>query len=190
MAAPYIVELPYSTILPEKANTVVVYAEDADTALDACKARFGGDADALWAAATPVAIAETADGLEGFRLHVAIVDPSDQSIVFEATITAVDGDDFDDMGNDIVAALEAAGGVDLTPSYATPTLTIAAAGDALGDMAVIAEVLFPITWAGKDQTLTGAVTDIVDEGVSGAALTCNLADLVVPTIAGVYEKHG
>ena len=192
MAGAYIVQLPDSVILKAKTNVVVVYAHNSATAIDACKAQFGGDADALWALTTPVAIAETSDGLEGFRFHVMVVDPADQSIVYEATVTAANGDDVDDMGADMVVALEAEGGADLTPAYdsGTNVLTIAAEGDALGDMAVTAEILFPESWEGGSQALTGAVTTIVDEGVSGAALTCTLVALTVPTVAGTFFKIG
>jgi len=195
-AKPYIVERPAGcSPITNKVNTVVLWADDATTACDACEAYFDGDSDGLWAAATPVEVKVATTGMVGFRLHVVIIDPAVTSpagvnvVLHDVTITADTNDTVDNMGADMAAALITDGVTGAAYNSGTNVLTIAETTDGLGDDQVVAEVLFPVTWAHPDTALTGAVTTIVDGGASSDALKCTLVVQAVPTIIGVYEKH-
>jgi hypothetical protein len=156
-------------------KAVVVVAEDATDAKAVAKAAMVNDTDADWDAAvvTDVAAAAAGADMEGWRLNVKVDTPSDVEL-YNITVTAGAADTVDDMGDDAVTALEAAGGVALTPSYATPLLTIAAIADGIGDHKVYVTMMPPLTWPDPAHAVPGFVGLIVDEGFAGAVLTCAL----------------
>ena len=190
-AEAYLVELPATNAGPiqDRVNALVIWAEDATDAKALAKAYRTGDSDAAWAAATVTAIAAGASFV-GWRLRVVIVDPTDNSVVGDVTVTGAAAATVDDIGDLMAAALVAADiGCD-NAAYATPNLTIASADDGLGDMAVTAEFLPPVTWGGYDVPIPSLVGAITDEGVAGAALAVALVPASeVPNIAGAYQKR-
>jgi hypothetical protein len=156
-------------------KAVVVVAENSTDAKAVAKAAMVNDTDADWDAAvvTDVAAAAAGADMEGWRLNVKVDTPGDVEL-YNVTVTAAAADTVDDMGDDAVTALEALGGAALTPSYATPVLTIATIGDGIGDSKVYVTMKPPLTWPDPDHAVPGFIGAIVDEGIPGAVLTCAL----------------
>ena len=175
----YLVELPANarTFLPDGADTVVVYANSANDAAAMAQAKYTGDSDAAWAAATVTEIAAGAD-LEGFRLRVAVLDSSP---VVDLTVKGAAAATVDSIAALMVTALN---GTSIIAGAAyngtSNTLTIAETTDGLGDKQVLVEFLPPVTFAGGDDApLPDFVGAITDQGTAGSALTAVLgADTV------------
>lgn len=169
MAGAYLVTLPAQTgmTLPQGANAMVVYAEDANDAKDICKNYFTGDSNAAWEAATATAIAAAAD-LAGFTLRAGILG---QTPVVHAEVTGAASATIDTLGTALAAALNALPNI-AAAAYNTSTqvLTIAGVADELGDQQGYCELLGPggVPVAG----FAGAVTD---GGVAEDPVTCTLA---------------
>lgn len=172
----YLVSLkrPTGLTLEGGADKMVVFAADAADARAVCAGHFHG-ADAAWAEATATEIAEPADlddgGTWGLTIQILDSDP-----VVDET---VEGTDLASMYADMVIALNATG-IIAGAAYdaGTDVLTVAAAGDNLGDKQVVAKV----TYNGVEVPgLLGAVTD---EGAAAAALT--VATIDAPTLPRVY----
>jgi hypothetical protein len=190
MAAAYLVKVPDTggQTLKNGANALIVYADSATDAKAVAKARFGGDSDALWAAATVTAIAAGAD-LEGWRLHIVVYDGTD---TVDVTVTGAAAATVDTIGALAVTALNAT-----TPiagaayNSGTNVLTIAETTDGLGDKAVLAEFLPPAnsSWTGS-AAIPSFVTTVVDEGASGAALSCVLVQSTIPAVYGSVAVLG
>jgi hypothetical protein len=178
MASAYLVTLPASPgfTLEYGKNAVVVYA---DSAADAkIMAEYASTLDAAdWADATATAIAAPSD-LEDWQFRVQVMaaaGAAGTAPITDVTYTAIALDDLDAVGDALVVALNAAGPM-AAAAYTTPTLTIAAAGDALGDQKVRVGAFPP----GADTSMNGAMGKygidsflgaLTDGGASGAALT-------------------
>ena len=180
----YYVKVPEDakTALIEGHDVLVVSAETSAEAILAAKAHLHLPSDAAWASATPVLLAHVTD-LLGWRAKVSIYD-TDGALVESVTVTAVITDDFDDIGNDLVTALNATDSI-AGAAYATPALTIAETTDGLGDHTVVFEFLPPITWDDPTIDFDEFHDTLVHEGSSGDALSNVLYDVIAPTV--LYE---
>ncbi|MCK9569021.1 hypothetical protein M0R72_08775 [Candidatus Pacearchaeota archaeon] len=175
---------------------VVVAEEEADAKATA-KAAIVGDTNTDWdtAVVTELTAAAGAD-MEGWRLNVKVDTPLDVE-VYNVTAVGEAADTLDDLADAVVVLLEAAGGAALTPSYATPNLTIAEIADNIGDHKVYVTVMPPATWPDPDIAIPGFVGAIVDEGIAGAVLTAALVpaqsipvvtdSLVAPAVTDVRD---
>jgi hypothetical protein len=178
----YRVELPANaqTFLEEGKNGGIVIANSTAEAKEVMKAYLGLPSDEAWAAATVTAITEGVD-LVGWRTKVTVL-TSAGVVVETVTVTSVATDDFDDIGGDLVTALNATSSI-AGAAYSTPTLTVAAAGDSLGDHKVVCEFLPPITgWDDKAYNFQSLFGTITDEGAAGAALTVVLNNIKTPQV--------
>ena len=165
--------------LVEGKDTLVISAESSAEAILAAKAYLHLPSDAAWVSSTPVLLAHVTD-LIGWRARITISDTSGDQVE-QVTVTAVITDDFDDIGNDLVTALNATDSI-AGAAYSTPALTIAETTDTLGDHTVVVEFLPPTTWDDPTISFPTFRTSIVHEGAGGAALSCNLIDVVAPTV--------
>lgn len=177
MAAAYLVTLPDRAgyTLLEGVDRMVVYAASADQAKEVAKAYFDGVGAAVWGDATVTEVAVAAN-LIGYTFHVQVIQP-DGDVLYDVSVpcTAAASDTVDEVAALLVTALEALGAALLTPSYdaGTQVLTVAAAGDMIGDHRVVAEVYRTDS---EDQTpIPGFVASITDEGMAGAALSVTFA---------------
>lgn len=175
----YMVSLPASakTLLKNGKDKVVVSAESGAEAILAAKADMHLPSDAAWAAATATALAHVTD-LEGWRARINISLAG--VTVEEVTVTAASGDGFDEIGDDLVVALNATDSI-ANSAYATPNLTISSIADGIGDHLVTVSFLPPTTWDDDTIVFSSLFGAIVDEGIAGAALTVVLNDVVAPT---------
>ncbi len=170
------------TSLVEGKDTLIVSAESSAEAILAAKAYLHLPSDAAWAASTPVLLAHVTD-LEGWRAKISIYDTA-AALLEQVTVTADSADGFDEIGDDLVVALNLTTSI-AGAAYATPALTIAETTDGIGDHTVVVEFLPPITWDDPTISFPTFRTSIVHEGAGGAALSCNLIDVVAPTV--LYE---
>lgn len=176
----YYVEVPVDakTHLVAGHDALIISAESSAEAILTAKASLHMPSDAAWAAATPVLLAHDVD-LLGWRCRISIYDTV-AALVEQVTVTAVTTDDFDDIGNDLVTALN------LTSiagaAYSTPALTIAETSDGIGDHTVVIEFLPPITWDDPTITFPAFWDTLVHEGAGGDALSVSLNDVVAPTV--------
>jgi len=164
--------------LVEGKDKCIVSAETAAEALLAAKAYMHLPSDAAWAAATATALAHVTD-LEGWRARITV--STGGAAVETVTVTAASGDDFDDIGADLVTALNATDTIG-NASYSTPNLTIAAIADGIGDHAVTVQFLPPVTWDDPTVVFGSLFGTVVDEGIAAAALTVVLNDVVAPQV--------
>ena len=160
-------------------DSLIVSAESSAEAILAAKAVLHMPSDAAWASATPVALAQVTD-LVGWRAKCSIYDTAGD-LVESVTVTAVATDDFDDIGNDLVTALNLTTSI-AGAAYATPALTIAETTDGIGDHTVVFEFLPPITWDDPSITFPAMYDTLVHEGAGGAALSISLNDVVAPQV--------
>ena len=165
--------------LVEGKDTLVVSAESSAEAILTAKAYLHLPSDAAWAASTPVLLAHDVD-LVGWRARISIYDTG-AALVEQVTVTAASADGFDEIGDDLVVALNLTTSI-AGAAYATPALTIAETTDGIGDHTVVVEFLPPTTWDDPTISFPTFRTTIVHEGAGGAALTCNLIDVVAPTV--------
>lgn len=165
--------------LVEGKDTLIISAETSAEAILAAKAYLHLPSDAAWASSTPVVLAHDVD-LLGWRVKCVIKD-TNGDVVESVTVTAVTTDDFDDIGNDLVTALNATDSI-AGAAYSTPALTIAETTDTLGDHTVEFSFLPPITWDDSTIDFDEFYDTLVHEGVGGAALSVSLNDVVAPTV--------
>ena len=177
----YYVKVPEDakTSLVEGKDALIVSAESSAEAILAARAYLHLPSDAAWTASTPVLLAHDVD-LLGWRAKVSIYDTVG-ALVESVVVTAVTTDDFDDIGNDLVTALNATSSI-AGAAYSTPALTIAETTDALGDHTVVFEFLPPVTWDDSSITFPAMYDTLVHEGSSGDALSISLNDVVAPTV--------
>lgn len=176
----YMVSLPDSakTIKKNGKDKIIVSAESSAEALLIGKAALHLPSDAAWASATATALAHVTD-LEGWRANVKVATSAGVTVA-DVTVTAASGDTFDEIGDDLVTALNATDDI-AGAAYSTPNLTIAETTDSLGDHVVTVKFLPPITWSDPTIEFSSLFGTVTDEGVSGAALAVVLNDVVAPT---------
>lgn len=160
---------------------MLVNATDAADARALAKGYSGSDSKNFWNATdvTVTVIAAPAD-YEGVVAEIDVVSP-EGVIVESVSVTAVATDDMDDIGGDLATALNATASIaNAAYDAGTSVLTVAGAGDALGDHQVVVRFL-PPTGNGGDrlQTTAAHVTSITDEGAEGDALTVTLNEAAV-----------
>jgi hypothetical protein len=178
-------------------NACVVSAENAADARAACKSiRSGDQSSAAWDAATTTQLADVAasgaNALVGYRFRVQLLNMTTKAVVADITLVGdATLDTLDEIGTELAVRLNALPLI-AAAAYvgATQVLTIAAAGDTLGDHRAIVEVYPPavLDESGVDITekvgAPGWVTAITDEGAAGAAVTCTFAAdaFVIPRV--------
>jgi len=167
-------------------KAVVVEADDAATA----KAMAESLHDGPWLGSSATTIAAQSDDLAGWTCRVRIgPDPTDSDAfedIVDVSVVAVATDDIDDVGGDLVTALNATAEV-ANASYSTPTLTIAAGsgGDDLGDHSVRVEMTPP----GGSKPVAEMIGTITDGGDATDDLTVVLdAQTAVPNIQATVDK--
>lgn len=179
----YLVSIPdsYPGPLVGGHRHVVVFAADATDARAVAAAASGSEAMAnVWKSAsdsTAVELVASPDML-AYTLKVTVTGAAAQTVdPIEAEYVAVASDTIDLVGAGIATALNAAADIaNAAYNSTTNVLTVAGAGDGLGDGTVTAQMLLngiPI------ESFIGTITD---EGSAGAALTVALASdaFVIP----------
>jgi len=176
-------ETPAKNLLNGK-DAFVVFAANAADARAIAASYVQGDVNAQLAASALTTVTEiVADAdMEGWRLRVVV---HDAPTPIDVTVTGGVADTVDDLGDAMVIALNADSQI-AGAAYATPNLTIAAAGDALGDKKVSVEMLPPVTYA-DPQPIPTFIGTITDEGAAGAALSVALvpANVIANVTAAV-----
>ena len=186
----YLVELDDGArfTLPQGADKMIVFAEDAADAKAFAKAQFTGDSNAAWDGATVTEIAAAAD-LEGFRLRIVIADADP---VVDVTVTGASSATVDAIGALMETALNATSGISGAAYTAgTNTLVIAAGSgtDDLGDLTVTVEFLAPSTVAGADAApIPGFVGTITDGGSATDDLSVVLVDAANPAFYAALKS--
>jgi hypothetical protein len=178
----YHIQLPEDakSFLKEGKDSAIVAAASAAEAKLVMKASLGLPSDAAWAAATVTEITEGTD-LAGWRAKITVRVAGGGAIVETVTVTGVTVADFDSIGALLVTALNGTASI-AAASYSTPTLTVAAAGDNLGDHTVEAEFLPPTTWDDPTISFPSFYGTITHEGAAGSALTVVLNDIKLPAL--------
>lgn len=160
-------------------NAAIVQADSVADAKQIMKAYTGIPTDGSWGEATVTLMSEATD-LDGWRTRITIKDTGG-SVVEQVTVTSVATDDFDDIGGDLVTALNATATI-AGAAYSTPNLTIAETTDGIGDHTVELEFLPPTSWDGDDVSLSGLFGTLTHEGASGAALSVVLNNIKTPEV--------
>lgn len=160
--------------LPSGANGMLVFAASSAAAIAMAKARHTGDSNAAWADATATEIAVGAD-MTGFRLRV-VIPPAGEAAEIEEVITGGAGNDLDDMATNMATALNLNDAIaNAAYNDSLNILTVAGAGDSLGDRILMVEFLAPESMEGADAApIPGFVGTITDEGASSVALSVAL----------------
>lgn len=174
LVLPYVAAQLYGGV-----NILNVFAADANAAKVLANAKFGQDAAGIWDNATVTEIATAAD-LEDWTFSMRIYDPAlgpDDESTIEVSVTAVDTDDIDDVGGDLVTALNGTDAIS-GAAYNTGTnvLTIAETTDGIGDWHVDIYASAPAA-LGFDPGVNLAPMfhgTITHEGSTGAALAVTL----------------
>lgn len=179
MAAAYLVTLPDRAghTLFEGVDRMAVYAADATQAKEVAKAYFNGVGAAIWADATVTEVAVAAN-LIGYTLRVKVAHPTTGVVIYDASVPFAAGpsDTIDEVAALMVTELEAQGGSALTPSYnsGTQVLTIAAAGDMIGNHRVSVEAYR--TDSEDQEPIPGFIASGPTHlGMAGAALSVTFA---------------
>lgn len=177
----YHVQLPANakTYLKEGKDAAIIVAESAADAKQVLKAYLGLPSDAAWAAATVTELTQPID-LEGWRAKLIIKDTGG-TVVETVEVTAASGDDFDNIGGDLVTALNATTTI-AGAAYSTPNLTIAETTDGIGDHTVELYFLPPTTWDDPTINLAGLYGTLTHEGASNAALSVVLNNVKTPAV--------
>jgi hypothetical protein len=149
-------------------NAQVVQANSSAEAVALAQASQDGDIDPVWAAATVDNLPDVPD-LTNWVVRVQV----NTSTATDVSVSGVAGDSLTDLLTNVASALVAANHGTDHAAFATDTLTVASAGDALGDKIVTITVTPPTglfltsyTWVQTD-----VVGTITDGGSSGSALT-------------------
>lgn len=164
----YLVEAPQRL----GGRAAVVFAENAAYARSLSSAIYRGGADAMWDEATVTEIAEAAD-LEGWAMRVSVEGAAAQTQPIDFSVVAAADDVLDDLGGDMATALDDAEDI-ANAAYDSDTniLTVAGAGDGLGDGKVKVSLTPPGAARGSVGAYIGTITD---GGDAGDALTVALA---------------
>jgi len=184
----YLVKLPTTNSagsLLNGARNVTVFAESPADAIAMAQSQFAADSDGLWAAALTTAALAAAD-MTGFTLRCIISDPVTGVVSVDVSQVGVNADVMDDLGTDIVVALNATASIDAASYNATTNLlTVAAISDALGDQNLAVTFTPPVATSEVAITIPSFVGAIVDEGIAAAVLTVQLATdaIEIPKIA-------
>ncbi|RPJ40006.1 MAG: hypothetical protein EHM35_00820, partial [Planctomycetaceae bacterium] len=95
-------------------GVVVVWAENETDAKAAAKALLVGDTNTVWdtAVVSDLSVVVAAADMEGWRLNVKVNTAADVE-VYNVTATGAAADTLDDLADDVVTLLEAAGGAAL-----------------------------------------------------------------------------
>jgi hypothetical protein len=165
--------------LKEGHDQLIVVADSVDDAKQVAKAYMGIPSDAAWASATVTAITEGTD-LENWRARVTVKNTGG-TVVERVTVTAASGDDFDDIGGDLATALNATASI-AGAAYATPNLTVAGAGDSLGDHTIETAFLPPATWDDPEIILGSLFGTKTHEGAAGSALAVVMNSVKLPAV--------
>lgn len=170
-------------------NAAIVVADNATVAKSIAAALYGSSADiaARWTAGTATELVAP-DSLEGMRFRVKVVDPSDDSVVADVTITSVATDDIDDVGGDLATALNATASI-ANAAWSAGTLTIASGsgGDDLGDHVVSCFCYPNADRHAEDVEIAGVFSSIVDEGAATDPLSVAIAMVVQPHVYGMCK---
>jgi len=191
MAAAYLVTVPAEggQTLVNGANALIVYAADATDAKAICRARFSGDSNAMWAAATATAIAAGAD-LEGWRLRIALLDAATP---VDITVTGAASATVDSLGALAVTALNALATIaGAAYNSSTNVLTVAETTDNLGAATLTAQLLPPATsaWGNSDTPIPSFISTVIDTGSASDAVSCVLVASSVPAVYGSVAVLG
>jgi len=171
-------------------DMAVVFAATAADAKAMAQAKFSGDGNASWGAATVTEVIADPD-LEGWRLRVRVAAPAGGPNVLDETYTGIASDAIDDMGAGIEALIDATG---LTALYtdATQVLIVATGSgtDDLGDHTMLVEMLPPLALSAEPVAVPGFVTAQSDEGTDTDDLDCTFsADAyVVPNLVATGKQ--
>jgi hypothetical protein len=148
----------------------VVFAADATGAREAVAARFGDDSNSFWNDTNAVNVTElVADAdLEGWVFAIKLYNTTDRLPAEQVSVTGGAGDAPDDVAAALVTALNATGSI-ANASYndTSNTLTVAGAGDGIGDWTFSITAVPP--WG--ETTVDSLFGTLTDEGASGDALT-------------------
>jgi hypothetical protein len=188
----YLVTLPKTVVktLKNGVDMMVVSATDATDAKAAAAAKYTGDS--VWSDATATLLADTAvtatGALTGWRFKITIGTPTPK--VFLLTAAGASQDTLDEIGTALATLINLDADIAGAAYNTTPqALKVAETTDALGDMAVTAEVFPPIESDSGGQTnsdvpIPGFIASITDEGAKGDALVVTFAadTLIVPTV--------
>jgi uncharacterized protein affecting Mg2+/Co2+ transport len=181
----YKVELPSGVpglTLRNGTNALFVTAQDATDAAALVQGHMPVTDDAMWANAvvtevtvgsdlSPVVNPDTGETLS----YVATIAISGGTVNGTFTHTAAAGETISDVMDALVVLLNADANI-AGAAWSSPTLTIAAIGDNIGDHAVVES----FTYGGVEiPSLFGAVTD---EGIAGAALSVAVSTGVVAPV--------
>lgn len=159
-----------ASYLTDGAQSHVVFAADASGAREAVAARYGNDVDAFWNDSNAVNVTElVADAdLEGWTFTIKLYNTTDRLPAEQVSVVGGSGDAPDDVAADLVTALNATGSI-ANASYndTSNTLTVAGAGDGIGDWSFSITAVPP--WG--ETTIDSLFGTLTDEGASGDALT-------------------
>ena len=176
--------------LPEGANAMVVFAEDATHAKEICSSRNPGDGAAWTTDGTATEVVQDADWV-GWTFEVSVLGGlggGGNEAGSAIAVGTVGDNTIDEIAALLVIACNALTGI-ANSSYdaATNILTIASIADGLGDQTVQVKITPP----GGDSEVPALVGTIVDEGIAGAVLTLVLpADTaVIPIVAAVVTNR-
>lgn len=183
----YIVTIPKTIpgkTLIEGADTFIVHAGSEADAKAIAQSIFAGDSNALIANAVVTEIVAGTD-LEGWTLRVSILDSTP---VVDLSVVGGAADDLDALGTAMAVQLNLES-IIAGAAYATPNLTIAAAGDSLGDRTVAVTLTPPESLFDNPQPIPGYIGAITDDGAVGDALSVVLLVAVTPALAyGGFTK--
>jgi len=182
----YLLTLPTgsTSVTVYDVSSIVVEADDAATARNYAESLYPGP----WGAATATTVAAQSADLEGWTCRVRIgPDPTDPDAfedVVDVSTVGDTADDWDEIGADLVTLLNGTALIG-NASYSSPTLTIAAIADGIGDHSVRVEIT-PPSGTKPVPELVGTITD---GGVAAAALTVAFeVQTANPAIIGTTKK--
>ena len=163
-------------------DTIAVVAGSEADAKAMAEAQFTGDSNAAWSAITPVK-ASAITVMPDWTLRVVITDPATMIVAHDVSVVGTGANVMNDLGDKMAAALVVDG---LTAAYATPTLTVAAIADGIGDNRL---EVFAYPPASTTVPVTSRVGAITDEGIAGAVLTVALVvTATVPAVLGQFKS--
>ena len=164
-------------------DAMVVFAADASTARKMCQARFSGDADAVWGAATVTEVVAAANW-NGWVFRAEMYNASGTLVrAVSLTSTGAGQQTIDQVAAAFVTAFTTTG---FTPSYNSTTnvLTLTAAGDNKGDHRLVFTIKPPDAQNAGDVNISDLVGTITHQGSAGAAVTVALPadNAVIPLV--------
>lgn len=176
----------------EGVDTMVVFAANADTAKEIAKARYTGDSDAVWAAATVTEITAATNWV-GWEFRARLFDTDGDKILdLNFVAQPTDHETIDQIGTAMAAAINAASDDIANAAYnaSTNILSVAGSSDSLGDHTLNFTIKPPAAQNQGDVNISELVGAIVDGGASGDAVTVALpADAtVVPRVVSVGKR--